>query len=51
MFSKENCKSTRNLETKQIIFHEKFSSFYRKINFYSTISASTFPCFQITFFL
>ena len=43
MFSKEHYKSTRNLETKQIIFYEKFSSFDRKMDFYLTTSPSASP--------
>ena len=33
---------------KVIIFHEKFGSLGRKMDFYMTTSASYFPCFQIT---
>ena len=36
------------METKWIIFHEKFSSLGQKMDFYLTTSASTFPCSQIT---
>ena len=39
MFIKENFKSTRSLKTKYIIFHEKFSSSDRKIDFYWTTGA------------
>ena len=48
MFIKENYKSTRSLKTKYIIFHKKFSSSDRKMDFYLTTSASTLPRFQIT---
>ena len=42
MFSKENYKSVRNFETKQILFHEKFSSLDKKMDFYLTTSTSTY---------
>jgi hypothetical protein len=32
--------------TKWIVFHEKFSSLDRKIDFYLSTSAITFPCFH-----
>ena len=48
MFIKENYKSTRSFKTKQIIFHDKFSSSDWKMDFYLTTSASTLPRFQIT---
>ena len=48
MFIIENYRSIRSLKTKKIIFHEKFSSSDRKMDFYFTTSASTLPCFQIT---
>ena len=51
MFIKEIYKSTRSLETKKIIFLEKFSSSDRKMDFYLTTSASTLPCFQIIWFM
>ena len=43
MFSKENYKSTRNLEAKKIILHEEFNGFDREIEFCLTTSASP-PC-------
>ena len=49
MFSKENYNSIRNLEPKKIILNEKFASLARKMDFYLTISASTFPCFYIIY--
>ena len=49
MFRKENYKSTRNLETMQIIsVHEEFNSLDQKMDFYLTTSDSNFPCFQFT---
>ena len=48
MFSEENYKLARNLEPKLIILHEKFASLAPKIDFYLTTSASSVPCFQIT---
>ena len=48
MFSKDNYKSTRNLEPKRIILNEKLASLARKIDYHFSTGASTFPCFQIT---
>ena len=48
MFIKEKYKSTRSLKTKSIIFHEKFGSSDRKMDFYLITRVSTLPCFQIT---
>ena len=47
MFSKENYKSTRNLELNYIKLNEKFASLARKMDFYLTTSGSIFPCFKI----
>ena len=47
VFNKESSTSARDLETKQIIFHEKFDNLDRKMDFYLATSAtSTFPCFR-----
>ena len=33
------------------MFHEKFDNWNRKMDLYLTTSASTFPCFQINWFV
>ena len=48
MSIKENYKSTRSLKTKLTLFHEKFCSSDRKMDFYLTTGASTLPRIQIT---
>ena len=48
ILSKEKYNSTRNFKTKLIIFHEKFSSFGKKMDVYFTTSAVNFSCFQTT---